>query len=112
MTHALDVSVKSINIPDTNDVIEMYLLDCSGRFVSNNDILLSNKHKCKLNFCAVNYEITQLYLHSIYREVYRDLLTGPPWQQTDMIVAVYDVTKEETFEKVTKVTHHKHENYS
>ena len=31
MTHALDVSVKSINIPDTNDVIEMYLLDCSGR---------------------------------------------------------------------------------
>ena len=33
MTHALDVSVKSINIPDTNDVIEMYLLDCSGRYV-------------------------------------------------------------------------------
>ena len=48
----------------------------------------------------------QLYVHPFYREVYRDLLTGPPWQQTDMIVAVYDVTKEETFEKVTKVTHH------
>ena len=45
MTHALDVSVKSINIPDTNDVIEMYLLDCSGRFVSNNNIIFSNKHE-------------------------------------------------------------------
>ena len=40
----------------------------------------------------------------IFREVYGDLLTGPPWQQTDMIVAVYDVTREETFEKVAKVS--------
>ena len=38
------------------------------------------------------------------REVYRDLLNGPPWQTTNMIVAVYDVTREETFEKVAKVS--------
>ena len=31
------------------------------------------------------------------------MLKGPPWQQSDMIVAVYDVTREETFEKVAKV---------
>ena len=41
--------------------------------------------------------------HLIYREVYRDLLNGPPWQQSDMVVAVYDVTREDTFEKVAKV---------
>ena len=35
--------------------------------------------------------------------MYRDLLSGPPWQQSDMVVAVYDVTREETFEKVAKV---------
>ena len=39
----------------------------------------------------------------IIRDVYRDMLKGPPWQQSDMIVAVYDVTREDTFEKVAKV---------
>ena len=39
----------------------------------------------------------------IIRDVYRDMLKGPPWQQGDMIVAVYDVTREDTFEKVAKV---------
>ena len=58
-------------------------------------------------FTVVNVWLKiKINILQIYREVYRDLLTGPPWQQTDMIVAVYDVTKEETFEKVTKVTYH------
>ena len=31
MTQAMEIFVKSINIPDTNDVVELYLADCSGR---------------------------------------------------------------------------------
>ncbi len=30
MTNCMDVHVKSVNIPDTNDVVELYLADCSG----------------------------------------------------------------------------------
>ena len=44
-----------------------------------------------------------LKYYFIIRDVYRDMLKGPPWQQSDMIVAVYDVTREDTFEKVAKV---------
>ncbi len=31
MTHLSEVLVKSIKIPDTNDAVELYLMDCSGK---------------------------------------------------------------------------------
>lgn len=31
MTMCMDAHVRSVNIPDTNDVVELYLADCSGR---------------------------------------------------------------------------------
>ena len=98
MTHALDVSVKSINIPDTNDVIEMYLLDCSGRYV-----LEKTFNYLLIYFNAIKDDYHNLIPYFIIRDVYRDMLKGPPWQQSDMIVAVYDVTREDTFQKVAKV---------
>ena len=99
MTHALDVSVKSINIPDTNDVIEMYLLDCSGRYVFEKHPIVCYH----ILFYTMKDDSPNLKYYFIIRDVYRDMLKGPPWQQSDMIVAVYDVTREDTFEKVAKV---------
>ena len=42
-------------------------------------------------------------MYIYFRDLYKELLSGPPWQQCDMVVAVYDVTREETFEKTAKV---------
>ena len=67
MTTAAEVSVKSINIPDTNDVVELYLVDCSGR------------------------------------EMYMEGLASHVWSQIDMLVVVYDVTREDTFDAAQKV---------
>ena len=67
MTTAAEVSVKSINIPDTNDVVELYLVDCSGR------------------------------------EMYMEGLASHVWGQIDMLVVVYDVTREDTFDAALKV---------
>ena len=41
MTHCMSVLVKSINIPDTNDCVELYLTDCSGR-----EVYLDMLHDC------------------------------------------------------------------
>ena len=68
MTHAVELSVKDINIPDTNDVVELYLIDCSGR------------------------------------EVYREMLAESVWADADLLVAVYDVTREDTFDSIRDVS--------
>ena len=31
LTHLMEVRVKAVNIPDTNNVVELYLNDCSGK---------------------------------------------------------------------------------
>ncbi len=31
MTTCMEVHVRSVNIPDTNDAVELFLADCSGR---------------------------------------------------------------------------------
>ena len=38
MTLGADVQTKTINIPDTSDVVELTMIDCSGKTI-NNDIL-------------------------------------------------------------------------
>ena len=67
MTTFSDIQVKSVKIPDTNDVVELFLVDSSGK------------------------------------EYYQDLLKES-WSQANMIVAVYDCTREESFGNVTKVS--------
>ena len=67
MTHAAEVTVKAVNIPDTNDIVELYLLDCSGR------------------------------------DLYKEGLGSHLWNNCDMTVVVYDVTREDTFDAVHKV---------
>ena len=66
MTVLMEVAVKSIQIPDTNDVVELYLCDCSGR------------------------------------DIYGDILMEEGWKGTAMIVAMYDVCREESFGSVAK----------
>ena len=61
-----DVLVKSVKIPDTNDLVELFLMDSSGN------------------------------------EIYDDILKEV-WSQANLIVAVFDVTREESFKNVTKV---------
>ena len=56
-----------------------------------------------ISFYTMKDDSPNLKYYFIIRDVYRDMLKGPPWQQSDMIVAVYDVTREDTFEKVAKV---------
>ncbi len=65
-TTLCEVMVKTVKIPDTNDVVELYLMDSSGN------------------------------------DIYRDQLTEC-WKQSNLIVAVYDVTREESIGSVTKV---------
>ena len=67
LTTCADVSVKSINIPDTNDCVELYLLDCSGR------------------------------------EMYGDMLRSKIWKNVSLVLAMYDVTREDTFGAAAKV---------
>ena len=62
-----DVLVKSIKIPDSNDLVELFLIDSSG--------------------------------NSIYHDLLKEC-----WSQSNLIVAVYDVTKEESFGNVSKVS--------
>ena len=66
MTHLVNVSTKSINIPDSNDVVELYLVDLSGR--------------------------------EIYSDMVDELCKGAA-----MVVAMYDVCREESFGQVAKV---------
>lgn len=66
MTIGLELSVKAINIPDTNDVVELYLMDCSGR------------------------------------EIYKEMLMESILDQTDLIVASFDVSSEETFNNASE----------
>ena len=65
LTHLMEIQVKSINIPDTNNIVELYLSDCSGK------------------------------------EIYGDLLTEC-WKDTAMVVAMYDVCREDSFSTVAK----------
>jgi GTPase SAR1 family protein len=67
LTHMMELQVKAINIPDTNNIVELYLNDCSGK------------------------------------EMYSDLL-GECWAGTAMIVAMYDVCREDTFGTVARVS--------
>lgn len=57
--------VKSIKIPDTNDVVELYLMDSSGNY-----IYLDTLQEC--------------------------------WKEVNLIVAVFDVTRQETLDNVSK----------
>ena len=66
VTQMSEILVKAIKIPDTNDIVELYLVDCSGK------------------------------------EVYQELLKES-WAQANLVAAVYDVTKENTFGSVAKV---------
>ncbi len=66
LTHLMEIHVKSINIPDTNNIVELYLNDCSGK------------------------------------ETYTELL-GECWKDTALIVAMYDVCREDTFGTVARV---------
>ena len=66
VTQLSEISVKTIKIPDTNDIVELYLIDCSGK------------------------------------DIYRELLKEN-WGQANLIAAVYDATKEDTFGSVAKV---------
>ena len=65
-TSLCDVLVKSVKIPDTNDLVELFLMDSSG--------------------------------NEIYNDILKDI-----WSQANLIVAVYDVTREESFGSVSKV---------
>lgn len=66
MTHISEVLVKSVKIPDTNECVELYLMDCSGK--------------------------------DVYNQMLRE-----SWAQANLIVGVYDVTREETFGQVARV---------
>ena len=66
VTQLSEISVKTIKIPDTNDIVELYLIDCSGK------------------------------------ELYQEWLKES-WSQANLVIAVYDVTREESFNKVSKV---------
>lgn len=68
MTSIMEVHMRSVNIPDTNDVVELYLLDCSGK------------------------------------ELYTDILSTEVWKNVAMVVAMYDVCKEDSFGSVAKVS--------
>lgn len=66
MTKVADFFVKPVNIPDTNDVVELYLVDCSGR------------------------------------EIYSDMV-AETLKNTALVVAVYDVCRDDTMKSVSKV---------
>lgn len=66
VTQLSEISVKTIKIPDTNDIVELYIIDCSGK------------------------------------ELYQEWLKES-WSQANLVIAVYDVTREESFNKVSKV---------
>ena len=66
MTHLSETLVKAIKIPDTNDMVELNLIDCSGK------------------------------------EMYQDMLKES-WSQADLIVAVYDVCREDSMGSIPKV---------
>lgn len=65
VTQLSEISVKTIKIPDTNDIVELYIIDCSGK------------------------------------ELYQEWLKES-WSQANLVIAVYDVTREESFNKVSK----------
>ena len=69
-TSLCDVLVKAVKIPDTNDLVELFLMDSSGN------------------------------------EMYHDILKDV-WKQANLIVAVYDVTREESFGNVSKASNAK-----
>ena len=66
-TSLCDVLVKAVKIPDTNDLVELFLMDSSG--------------------------------NEMYHEILKDV-----WKQANLIVAVYDVTREESFGNVSKAS--------
>lgn len=66
MTTLCDVLVKSVKIPDTNDLVELYLMDSSG--------------------------------NEVYNETLKEC-----WSQSNLIVAVFDVTKEDSLTSISKV---------
>jgi len=67
MTLCMDAHVKSVNIPETNDQVELYLADCSGR------------------------------------DIYAEMLEEKCLAGSAMIVAVYDVCRDESISVVAKV---------
>ncbi|RLN90029.1 hypothetical protein BBJ28_00010217, partial [Nothophytophthora sp. Chile5] len=67
VTSDVELSTKSIAIPDTNVVVELYLFDCAGQSIFN-----------QLNFGAVHVRPTALYprTSSAFTAVGNWMLTG------------------------------------
>ena len=73
MTLGADVQTKTINIPDSHDVVELTMVDCSGKTI-NSDILTKLAEGCSLVLAGQGLQFLKSYCYPV------------------LIITVFDVT--------------------
>lgn len=89
----MELSTKSIAIPDTNVVVELYLFDCAGQSIFN-----------QLDFGTVHVRLFALCISRRMFEAMLIVLSAVHFQYkgASMALVVFDVNNKESFKSCSK----------